>query len=307
MASPSIITARKMRLLAAVIVVAVAVPGRPGSCARILAVESLGGKSHWNFMSGIIRALLDKGHSVTAFTPYADGAGGENYTRVDISGGTPTALALDLEILIRTASSPFGMVGVLVKTRRDFCNKIYENEAMITALASSGYYDAVLIEPFLSDCMSYAAHRLDVPLIFATPLAGVDLFKRQFVGQFFDPAVDSNVYARHAVPETFHQRFTNAFTLAYWTIAREYSDSLLKLTEPKHYDRAPSVQPSLLFINGNSISATPTSNPPNVISVGGVHLNEPVRELPQVRTTCLIVTRGHCPVKSYTITPGYNR
>lgn len=288
-ATPSTITVRKVRLLAAIAVLALIKPGRPVSCARILAVESMGGKSHWNFMSGVVRALLDKGHSVTAFTPFADGVNGENYTWVNTSEGMDIIMAIDVEELMGQWSNPFSVVGMLVKKSRDFCDMIYENDAMKTAFSSSDF-DAVLVEPCLSDCVSYVAHRLNLPLIYITPLASIDLIKRHSVGHFSNPAIESILFANHVVPETFYQRFINALTLAYLTIMVEYLDFSLKLTEPKYYDRTIHVQPSLLFINNDYISTSSISNPANVISIGGVHLNQPAKKLPEVRTIYLILT-----------------
>lgn len=49
--------------------------------ARILSVETVGGKSHWNFMSSIIRALVDNKLNVTVNTPFTD-ENRQNYTEV---------------------------------------------------------------------------------------------------------------------------------------------------------------------------------------------------------------------------------
>lgn len=52
-----------------------------GNTARILAIETFAGKSHWNFMSAVLRAMTDNGHNVTVFTPFVDG-NRENYTEI---------------------------------------------------------------------------------------------------------------------------------------------------------------------------------------------------------------------------------
>jgi len=46
---------------------------QPGNTARILAIETFVEKSHWNFMSTVLRALTDNGHNVTVFTLFLDG------------------------------------------------------------------------------------------------------------------------------------------------------------------------------------------------------------------------------------------
>lgn len=57
---------------------------QPAECVRILAVETIGGKSHWNFMSAVLGSLADNGHNVNVFTLFLDG-NRANYTEVNIS------------------------------------------------------------------------------------------------------------------------------------------------------------------------------------------------------------------------------
>lgn len=45
----------------------------PVDAANILAVETIPGKSHWNVMRSVLRALTERGHTVTVFTPFVDG------------------------------------------------------------------------------------------------------------------------------------------------------------------------------------------------------------------------------------------
>ncbi|CAI6347272.1 unnamed protein product [Macrosiphum euphorbiae] len=53
--------------------------------ANILTVHTIHGKSHWNVMRGVLRALTDRGHTVTVFTPFVDGDR-PGYTELYVSG-----------------------------------------------------------------------------------------------------------------------------------------------------------------------------------------------------------------------------
>lgn len=70
----------------------------PVENARILAVETIGGKSHWNFMSAVLLSLTDAGHGVTVFTPFLDGQR-VNYTEVDTSKTFELVLNTTMEYL----------------------------------------------------------------------------------------------------------------------------------------------------------------------------------------------------------------
>lgn len=259
---------------------------RPAECARILAVETIGGKSHWNVMSGVLRALVDGGHDVTVFTPFVDGDR-ENYTEVDISDGFPTGIDLDVLELLRNFGNPVSTLRMFVDLGRAQCDIIYGNDRMKRVLNSrrrGGRFDAVIIEPFWSDCASwsYVATRLDLPLIYVTPLPVIAFMERAITGHVSNPTVVSNLLARHSVPKTFVQRLTNTALLAYGAIVQEYKELILRYTEPKAYDSNVPVPPSLVFVNSHFIidSSRPTAT--NVVNVGGIHLKAP-QNLSKVR------------------------
>lgn len=71
----------------------------PVDAANILAVQSIAGKIHWKVMRTVLRALTDRGHTVTVFTPFADG-NRPGYTEVDVSEEAVMFLAMDATFLM---------------------------------------------------------------------------------------------------------------------------------------------------------------------------------------------------------------
>lgn len=93
------------RVLTLVVVLA---PGRwwsPVEGAKILAVQTVAAKSHWNFMSGVFRSLTDVGHTVTVFTTFPDGDW-ENYTEVDMSKDSTPVTDIDLIRIVEVYGRP---------------------------------------------------------------------------------------------------------------------------------------------------------------------------------------------------------
>lgn len=252
---------------------------------RILAVESIAGKSHWNFMRAVLRALTDSGHTVTAFTPFPDGDR-ENYTEVDLSGVFPMKLDLDVTDILEQFTDPTSILPLSVSVSRMLCDAIYGHELMREILRRGGNvdrgYDVVIIEPMGSECVAYAATELGLPLIYAIPSPMINHHERAFLGHVPNPAVVSHFMTDHAFPASFVQRFTNTVLMAYSMFTIRYNEWLQANTDPKPYDLVRSVRPSALFVNSHFITELPRPLPPNVFEIGGVHLERP-KGIPNVR------------------------
>ncbi|XP_015368702.1 PREDICTED: UDP-glucuronosyltransferase 2C1-like, partial [Diuraphis noxia] len=256
--------------------------------ARILAVETMAGVSHWNFMSGVLRALVDSGHTITAFTPFPTADGDrprDNYTEVDLSRELLVARDNQLADIVQKWRTPVGQALQWARRSRYVCDMVYGHPAMRDLLRlhrrdGRPPFDVVIVEPFLSDCVSYVAGQLGVPLIFASALPAIGLMERLHTGHVPNPATASHLVAGHGVPKTFAQRLTNSALFAYNDVAIEYAERVLKCTDPKEYDTAPTVTTSLMFINGHYVSEPPNPVLPSIIHVGGIHLRPP-KELPE--------------------------
>ncbi|CAH1722248.1 unnamed protein product [Aphis gossypii] len=249
--------------------------------ARILAVETVPGKSHWNFMSSVLRSLTDAGHSVTVFTPFPDGDR-ENYTEVDMSRDFPFKLELDVMYTIKQLGNPIALINVVSKIFRIYSSKIHGKREMIEILASRTRvkYDLLIAEPLSFDCVSYIADTLGVPVIYSVPSTLVSYNERLFTGHLSNPALVSNLLANHAVPSTFYQRFTNTALLTYSMVKTKYDQIVNRFTYGRPYDLAQIVHPSIIFQNSHYVTESSKPLTPNVIYVGGIHL-KPAKTIPK--------------------------
>lgn len=262
------------------VLVIVAFAGRPwitpAENARILAVETIAAKSHWNFLSSVIRSLTDAGHHVTMFTPLPEG-NRENYTEVDMS--------MDFPIMIENdAMNMIGMFGGQIMSMivspfmiRDHCKRVYGNKGIAALMEDRGdvNFDLIVTEIPWLDCMSHLAHTLDLPIIYAIPSPIISFSERTFTGHQSNPACVAHMMARQAIPKTFVQRLENTALLAYSIFMNLALDWSLRISDPQPYDLSPTVSPSIIFQNSHYITEASKPIPPNIIDIGGIHLKPP--------------------------------
>ncbi|CAI6346235.1 unnamed protein product [Macrosiphum euphorbiae] len=252
-----------------------------GEAARILAVETIAGKSHWYFMRSLLRSLTEAGHTVTVFTPFPDGDR-VNYTEVDTSRDFPMKLDMDVMQTILDFGDAFKITKLMSELARTYCDAAYSNQKLTDLMAphARGRYDLLLIEPLGFDCVSYLADTLGLPVIYSIPSPMITFAERLFTGHVSNPACVSNMFANHAVPGTFVQRFTNTALLTYSMAKTKYDQLVTLFTDPRPYDLALTVNPSIIFQNSHYVTESSRPVTPNVIYVGGIHL-KPAKTIPK--------------------------
>lgn len=248
---------------------------------RILAIEPIAGKSHWNFMRGILRALTDHGHHVTVFTPFPEG-NRVNYTEIDLSKEiVPIALP---NILIENNEfiKNMRLIKYVHILSRNTCKKIYENEVlkkMVTDLNSN--FDIIFIELMASECISYLSTQVHLPLVYVIPPPIISYVERSVFGHYPNPAVVSHVLADHDVPRSFFERFVNAILLVCTTFLLQYKVWTASIVDTQSFDLVEPIKPSIAFSNAHYITDASRTLSPGVIQVGGIHL-EPPKKIPDV-------------------------
>lgn len=255
---------------------------QPVESANILAIETIAGKSHWNFFSSVLRSLTDKGHHVTVFTPITEG-NRENYTEIDTSGDLPKKREIGLSDMMKVFGDPIKTLWFGPGIARSYCDIIHGNERLTDILEGFVHtdFDVILMEPVWLDCMSYVATKLNLPMIYLVPQSMVTFLEYSFLGNVPNPASVSNFMADHGVPKTFVQRFANTALLSYSFLTFSCFEFLLKYREPKPYDVSRPVQPSVMFVNSHYITEASRPYFSNFVSVGGIHLNA-VQNIPNV-------------------------
>jgi len=253
----------------------------PVDAANILAVQAHGGKSNWNVMRAVLRALTDRGHTMTVFTPFVEGDR-PGYTEVDVSGATVMRVGMDVSHF-RNLQSTRTMIAFNLNSTRTNCATIFEHPRMRELLhgGRSQPFEAVVAHALISDCASYAATVLRVPVIYVVPPPIITYTERSFFGHVPNPAAVSNLLSRRAVPRKFAERFTNTLQTVYvsWLLWQE--DRRLRESDPRPFDAVDLVRPSLTFANTHFITEPSRPLTPDVVQIGGIHLTPP-KPIPKV-------------------------
>lgn len=254
----------------------------PAENARILAVETIAGKSHWNFMSSVLRSLTEAGHSVTVFTQFPDGHR-ENYTEVNTAADFTILVEYDLVNLLKIFE-PISFMLRWVQIARNQCDMVYKNHRLGEIINGTGHsdFDLIIVEPLGAiDCVSSLAGALNLPIIYTIPSPMLTLRERAYTGHASHPASVSNILSNWAVMETFGQRLTNTVYNIFFSVFTTVYEQALKLTDPKPYSFAPTVSPSIVFQNSHFISEMAKPVTSNLINIGGIHL-KPAMPIPKV-------------------------
>ncbi|XP_015369558.1 PREDICTED: uncharacterized protein LOC107165717 [Diuraphis noxia] len=249
---------------------------------QILAIENVAGKSHWNFMSAVLRSLTDVGHNVSVFTPFPDG-NRANYTEIYLD--LPSKVAMDVEVAFSTFKNPSVMLSILINMTRNFCNIAYEQRDMREILygGKSINYDIIITEVLASECASYIGSKLGLPVIYIIPSPMITSMEYSVFGDVSNPATVSHLMAHHAIPKTFAQRFLNFVLFGFSLLMLKYKEMELKIIDSQPYDLVEPLKPSLVFMNTHYITDAPRPMPASVIQIGGIHLKTP-RSIPNVST-----------------------
>lgn len=262
--------------------------------ARILAIESYGSKSHWQYMTSILDLLTTR-HQVTAITPLPKG-NRENYTEIDASSVFPIYGEMSTVAMIEQFGSVVNMLPLMPERshERDICDKLFEfqpvKDLLLRVAADHDYlpFDLVLLEPFYSPCLSYLARQLRVPEIYVMPSSMISPMEVLMFGTEPSPSYVPNLLFKGGIPKSVTQRVTNVLLYAYVKFVPWLTEIRMMYGDPKPYDTVRH-KPSLVFINTHFITERPRPFPVNMIQVGGIHLKPP-QSLPNVSIRKLLLS-----------------
>ena len=186
---------------------------------------------------------------------------------------------------------------LLAKPRRfcslgiSYCGTFVQHPEVQKLLHSKHrHFDAIIVEAFSNECFMGFAHKFKAAIIQVCPFGGIH-WMGDWVGNPNPYSYVPEVYLHYSHRMNFWERLVNTLAGIYWRIwqafyiiprQEEAMKGFFNFTEPPPPLKELLRKTSLLLVNNHFSLNYPKSLIPNIIEVGGMHL-QPPKELPEVR------------------------
>jgi len=223
-------------------------------------------------MRSVLRALTERGHTVTVFTPFVDGDR-DGYIEVDVSEQMVPIVGVNVTYLMETFGNKRLLLSFTMKVTRADCDKIHEHRLMVDIMngVTKRKFDLVITEPFMSECVAYVASVISVPMVYVVPTPISTFLERPLTGHIPNPALISHVLSRRGVPRMFTERFANAMLSVYCSILIWYAERQHQMDDLRPYDAMDLVKPSVILSNSHFITEPLRPLTPDVVEIGVSH------------------------------------
>ncbi|XP_046684815.1 UDP-glycosyltransferase UGT5-like isoform X2 [Homalodisca vitripennis] len=263
--------------------------------ARILAMVPYPGKSHYVFVSAILKALHRGGHHIVEYSPFPPSKPLANYTHVEVhtefekksQNWTFDQFAQILKKSDSMWPNPFEFMDVW-HNMKAICEETFQHESVKKLINSNEHFDLVIIESsFGQESLLVFGNRFGAPTVTMQGFSGI-------------PALNTdagNALSIATIPEmtlvatdnmTFVQRLLNllsitCFLLLYYNYQLPIQDKIL---QEYYIQDAPSIgelvgNVSLYLINSHPAVEYPRPYTPNIIPIAGITISPDRTPLPK--------------------------
>lgn len=259
--------------------------------ARVLAVFPYNAHSHFTMVRPLMTALSKRGHDVTVISPFPqrnDNVGGVEalrYTDVDVSDELPPVISqMNVTEEDEPWKNPVTGLRNLCQMNHRVCETTFEHPKVQALFHQSGpgSFDVVFTEAFSTDCFAAFAHVFDVPLV---SIRTAD-YSPQLNERVANPQNPSYLvyhlftYVGHKM--TFFQRLINMLAVHFGTFGyHAFSDGPSTELVKRHFGpEMPAIpdivrqRTALVFVNSHHSLMQSRPLGPNVIEVGGLHIEQ---------------------------------
>lgn len=242
-------------------------------------------KSHYSFAKPLITELAKRGHNLTVYTVFADGAFSGKYREIDIKHCMvpPPAGTIDLNI---NGDSVFKLLKLFSKAIPN-ASRIVGCAPLTQLLNSTDHYDLLLTDILHTNWWAGFAYKFGVPMISVFPNILMTWFADS-IGAITNPSYVANFYADASPRMNFWERLNNFYvytTLKLFGPYYVFNPSNELAREVFGEDVPPLGEivknTSITFTNTYTPSHMAMPVPPNLVQVGRMHIKE-AKVLPEV-------------------------
>ncbi|XP_026314402.1 UDP-glucuronosyltransferase 1-7C-like [Hyposmocoma kahamanoa] len=246
---------------------------------KILCVFPTPSRSHNMLAKGIVQPLLKAGHEVTWVTPYDDNKPQKNLKFVYLRDVLKIMDSIDMSDNDKKQS-----ISYMLEIGRNVSSATMGNKELRDILVMQ-QFDAVVTEWFMSDADAGYAAVQKVPWIVL--FTHMSTHVENLVDDVRSVSTVPSLMTEYSIPMNFWQRLVNTASFMIFTgltmynaamDASRYEFFFSPLAQARGVDLPPfrvaSSNISIVLVNSHPSIAPAQSLPPNVIDIGGYHIDE---------------------------------
>lgn len=248
------------------------------------------GRSQFNTFMTLFKALARKGHKVTVLSHFPVKETVPNYRGIQIDSFVLPNINLTnsvMELKIREYVLPV----LLADVGRTACEIAFNTTLVKSFLEEDNHFDLAILSHFNTDCFVAVAKKLNIPVV-RTLACNLLPWSYSRFGNPDNPAYIPNVFGTFSNKMSFSQKIENVIISLFYSAYYNYfvgvkNDEEVSMKYFGEYGasiRTDILNDSLLLMNTHYSVHFPIPLVPNIIEVGGIHL-EVTKRLPKVRST----------------------
>ncbi|KAF7266712.1 hypothetical protein GWI33_019985 [Rhynchophorus ferrugineus] len=254
---------------------------------KLLVVFPVPARSHYILGNALGKGLANQGHEVTLIGGFSEPNPPKNYKEIvlDADALREQEKHTKRNMFDMASVSPFFQIFFLNYVSDMIMNFFFNSTDVQALLKSNETFDAVILEQFLCDGLQALGHHFNAPVIIFSTI-GSNRWVNNLVANPEPASYIPDLFLSSTGDMTFNER---AYNFLFSAIAQL---NLYYIVYPKHaryvkkyFPKAPDFEDihfnvSLVLLNAHESINQPVPHVPNMIDIGGYHVNPP-KELPK--------------------------
>ncbi|PSN55490.1 hypothetical protein C0J52_02575 [Blattella germanica] len=278
-----------MKCNAASIVAILTICLQTTNSSKILALFPHVGKSHQDVYDPFLKQLASRGHHVVVVSHFPQAQEIENLTDISIRGAVEIPPTQGITFGSVENKGSIHNAILLTNLATPHCDGILRLPQVKNLMNQS--FDLVITELFDTDCFLGVVHQIKAPFMYFSSSVLMPWANDRF-GNPDNPSYIPNLFVSNCDRMNFWERISNTidtivdkwivFPLFFDKPGHAFAEKHLGISLPPLPEIAK--QGSLILVNSHFSLNRPRPLVPAVVEVGGIHINKPPKELPQVVT-----------------------
>ncbi|XP_035916783.1 UDP-glycosyltransferase UGT5-like [Anopheles stephensi] len=260
----------------------------PVEGAKILAIFPTSSRSHYIVGSALTKELARRGHEVFVINPFPQKKPLKNYHDIDVTGSADIVKDLVPNLLAMADQSIWESITLTYKFGQILTNYTLQHPNVKKLIASNEKFDLIIMESFLNDAHLGFAHHFKAPCLVMSTF-GASRWTNDMVGTPSPISYVPHPFLSFTDRMSFVQRIGNMLMAIMDTILGHTLDFPVQsaMYEASFPDPKPPLEElrrhavSLVLLNNHFSLSYPRPYVPNMIEVGGMHVNRKPNPLPE--------------------------